>query len=267
MPVPNPCKLAQMAKNSKIQKGNTNEVVIETKNKSNTEQKQIKSSSESVAKTQERTSNSSGENQTFCRNISSTTKSGVNHTVKYSKIAYNEGYRFDSLDEGEQEMTRNLYISEEAISNFILADNLMLNMSENSEWKPKLNFSCGLPLSGWYYAYVYNCKPSFNNQDNYTLQLLFTGCDVKSFVFSQSFMDPVYVGIKRDTKVGGNVFRSADYSALTGSLVMVKAINKETIRGTIFTNIVEIRFLSDTEINVLFKMIDIMKEQSANLKG
>lgn len=207
--------------------------------------------------------NSACENET--EEIKSSADSPRSNTRKseilYSKKAYKEGYRFDSMTPEEQEMTKSLYISEEALSGYLSAQKTMLRVLENPEYKPPVNHGAGIPIDGWYYGYIYACKPSKTNPDDYVLQILINRKDVRSFKFSISILDVIYNAIKDEMGIGINVFNCGDFLELTGRIVIFRVSNMETSTGNTFTNVKCLHFLTDNELKLIGKMIYTMYDQ------
>lgn len=207
--------------------------------------------------------NSACENETEeIRNDADTPRSNMRPSeILYSKKAYKEGYRFDSMTPEEQEMTKSLYISEEALSGYLSAQKTMLRVLESPENKPHVNHGAGIPIDGWYYGYVYACKPSNYNPDDYVLQILINRKDVRSFKFSISILDVIYNAIKDEMGIGINAFNYGDFLELTGRIVIFRVSNKETSTGNTFTYVKCLHFLTDDELKLIEKMICTMYAQ------
>lgn len=161
----------------------------------------------------------------------------------------------------EQEMTKSLYISEEALSGYLSAQKTMLSVLENPEYTPHVNHGAGIPIDGWYYGYVYACKPSNYDPDDYVLQILINKKDVRSFKFSISILDVIYDAIKNETGIGINAFNFSDFLELTGRAVIFRVSNKETYTGNTFTYVKCLHFLTDSEMKLIGKMIYTMYDQ------
>lgn len=191
----------------------------------------------------------------------SSPKPSNNHSILYSPKAYQDHYDFSCLTKEEQKMTCYLYTSEDGLSDFYRANQ---RLDDESHGNGKFSFSVKVPCSGWYYGFVYEYKKSNNNPNFMVLKLLIDYNNIKSFTFPSNSTNVVYATIKREKGIGGNIFKETNYSAIEGCLVLVKIENKTKNDVDAFSEIVQLRFISDEEYDVLIKMINLMLKQSGH---
>ena len=185
----------------------------------------------------------------------------ANNELHYSKQACDDGYDFSCLDDEAQERTKFLYVSEQALSDYVLAQ-----QRSYSNHKQKNSYHLGVPKDGRYFGFIHECKPSSKAAEKYILQLLMSDCDINSFMFSQNSFDPVFAAISDRAKIGKNIFRSSNYvdsRELKGLPVIIDVVNSDYADGAHFSNIKRIWFLSEADEAILDDMVDIMCEQAA----
>ena len=183
----------------------------------------------------------------------------VDDELDYSKTAYDDGYDFSNLKDWARKRTKYLYVSENALSDYALAKERILSSDNRRGYK----YDWGVPTDGRFIGFIDDCKQSSSSSGKYILQIILSDSDIRSFTFSQSSFDPVCAAIQAAKKVGGNIFRPADYSRLIGSLVIFDVKNTISSTGTSFSNIVNIRFLDEDDEAILDDMVNIMCEQAA----
>ena len=193
----------------------------------------------------------------FDEELDSQTSAGENSQVLYSEKAKEDGFDFSSLTAREQIMTRALYVSERAISDFALIKNRLSYVHSYG-----CKYGWGIPVDGYHYGYVVDCGHSSSYPEYNILRLQVTGCDIRSFKFSQSSFDNVCAAIERYFHVSGSVFRIADYDFLIGQLVLLKVKNTKTEKGGYYSNIEDICLLDAESERTLLKMVSIMYEQA-----
>ena len=176
----------------------------------------------------------------------------------YSSIAKKDGYDFSFMSPYEQEITQSLYISEEAMSNILLASRKMSEMTNSPEDKHYINYSWGLPYEGYYFGIVYDCKPSMKRENSFVLQLLVSDYDVCSFQFSTSMLDPISGAISNELGIYRSIFRCPDYSLTIGKIVILKVVDVKLKNGTTYSKVSFFHFLDEEELAVMEKMLEAM---------
>lgn len=212
--------------------------------------------------TGERTGSKIPQQQTVTNDDSPAPEKEEPRSILYSRKAYDEGYRFNMFPLDDQKLTNQLYISEDEISNLILASQRFCHLGDDPEDQRHFDYGWGLSIDGWHYGIVYDCRPSAKNHNNYILQLLMTDKDIRNFKFSLSLIDPVYAAIKQERNIGANIFRAADYSDLCGEIVIFRIKNVATAYDKVFSNIDAIHFTSKHERQLLNRMAIFMEKQS-----
>lgn len=177
--------------------------------------------------------------------------------LHYSKQAFEDGYDFSALTIEEQEMTKDLYVSTRVMSDLYyviikyesIRNNLTLNLRRlNNEWLFKDN--------GFYYGYIIGANRHPRNNDEFILNLLIDDRNVKNIKFRKNCNDVIWVTIR---ELCDDTFCLPD---MIGSLVRVNIFNGTKTDGYPFSYIKSIDFFSQEEIDTLYKMIDIMLEQT-----
>lgn len=184
------------------------------------------------------------------------------HVICYSRRAQSEGYDFSDFTKEEQEITQWLYISEDAISDFISAHSRISDIKKNPDKKYYYNYGWGLPNDGQIYGYVYDCTKSTKRTSQFILQVLVTNSDIRKFIYNVSFTDPVNNAIKDSLGIKNNIFHQTGFENLKGRIVMMSTHNETMSNGKYFTKIDDIYFLDREDRNILIKMANTMLKQS-----
>lgn len=177
--------------------------------------------------------------------------------LHYSKQAYEDGYDFSSLTLEEQRMTKYLYISADVMSDLYYAIKKYKKIKNNLKNNLKrLSNDWSFQENGYYYGYIVNANIHPHNDDEFIFNLLVDDKCVKNIKFRKNCNDVIWVTLR---ELCNDTFCLPD---LIGSLVRVNVYNGTKTDGYPFSYIKSIDFFSQDEIDILYKMIDIMLEQT-----
>ncbi len=177
--------------------------------------------------------------------------------LHYSKQAFEDGYDFSALTLEEQRMTKYLYISDCVMNDLYYAIKKYNAIKNNLSTKLRqLSNDWAFENDGYYYGYIVNANIHPHNDDEFIFNLLVDDECVKNIKFRKNCNDIIWVTIR---EVCDDTFVLPD---LIGSLVRVNVFNGTKTDGRPFSYIKSIDFFSEEEIDILYKMINIMLEQA-----
>lgn len=179
----------------------------------------------------------------------------------FSSIAMKDGYDFSHYTIEEQKMTKDFYISEDALSNYYLADLKMAEICLDPEADPGLNRRWGFPSTGWFYGFIYKCEESDRYPHKNIIQIVISNNDLCCTLFDNSMYDPVYAALRKYDLIG-NIFRPMSIDLIRGYPILFKVIKVKTSQGKDFYKISFAYIISEKEQAFLNKMVKTMSRQS-----
>lgn len=186
-----------------------------------------------------------------------------NKNIKYSLEAYNDGYDFSILSLEDQEATKSYYWSMQSM--YELADatqvyNFIIK-NKNNGVISLVKKSWTFDKSGTYKGIILDARNSMKQgNDDVILDILINGKEIKHVKMTHDSTNVVLEALLE--KFNGFI-GLVDPSELIGCVVGIEVENITSSSGNVFSKIIDFAFWDDDIVNLLYDMIDIMREQDS----
>ncbi|MCH5183007.1 MAG: hypothetical protein J1E00_02430 [Oscillospiraceae bacterium] len=185
--------------------------------------------------------------------------------IQYSICAYRDGYDFSSMTPEKQELTNQLYLGYDRISDLYDAYTTY-DAIASGQAVQVLEERWGFPHSGEYAVCIFACeRPRWSKNNEYILKLLVNDREIRLVKFKLSFFDPIYSEIT--TYFNARPGEAVDPRDIAGRLLYLKIENVLTQRGNAFSQIVNAMIPSQFEEEIIYEMIDLMIQQGTKEGG